>query len=407
MLPTPSLLENTLVHSVSELNQMVGLVLSDGFPALKVTGEISNFACPRSGHWYFSLKDHQAQVRCVFFQAKKRTTHTNIIDGTQVVVTARLQLYETRGEFQLNIEALEPVGDGVLQRKFEALKMRLADEGLFESANKKPLPTVVSKVGLITSPTGAAIRDILIVLQRRFPAIEVVVYPTLVQGEEAASQIIQQIQIANQHAVCQVLLLTRGGGSLEDLWPFNEEKVARAIYDSQLPIVSAIGHEIDTTIADFVADVRAPTPSAAAELVSPDQKAWQQQLTQFEERLLYAIQYCLKYYQQRLLNLKRCLRHPQQRLQTVWQQLDELERRLKRNMDYHWDAKNQQLMHLARALETLNPLATLVRGYSLIKREADGSIIQDAKQVQSGDIIIAQLAKGKITCQVQDCLLVE
>jgi exodeoxyribonuclease VII large subunit len=369
---------------------------------LKVVGEVSNFACPQSGHWYFCLKDQKAQVRCVYFQGKQRAAHLSLTDGMAVIVHARLRLYEIRGEFQLAVEYIEPVGDGVLQQKFEALKSQLAKEGLFDQAQKKPLPTIARTVGIITSPTGAAIRDILTVLKRRFPAMAVIIYPSSVQGEEAAGQISQQIAIANERAECEVLIITRGGGSLEDLWPFNEEKVARAIAASRLPTISAVGHEVDVTISDFAADVRAPTPSVAAELVSPDQTVWQQRLNQLEKNLIQIIKNHLENYKQRIMYLKRCLRHPDQHLKNAWQQLDELDRRAQYAIQHQLEAKSQKLIYLSRTLETLNPLSTLGRGYSLLKRAHDAKIIQEASQVQIGEIVNVQLSKGQLTCIVQD-----
>lgn len=405
MIPDTPSTQSVVVYAVSELNQMVACLLSDCFPLLKVVGEVSNFSCPRSGHWYFSLKDSKAQVRCVFFHGQHRAENLNLADGAQIIVHARLRLYETRGDFQLVVEAIEAVGDGVLRQKYDALKLKLSQEGLFDTNRKKPLPTFVNKLGIITSSTGAAIRDVLAILQRRFPAIEVIIYPTLVQGEAAAENIAQQIEIANIRQECQVLLVTRGGGSLEDLWCFNEEVVARAIAASQLPIISAVGHEIDITIADFVADIRAATPSAAAELVSPDQIIWKQQLEQLEKRFLRSMINCLEQYKQRIAHLQRCLRHPGQRLQNYWQLADDLERRLQQAWQKQLENKKQRLATLSRALDAVNPLATLVRGYALIKKDSDGSIIQDAEQTNIGDSITAQLAKGKLLCIVQNRII--
>ena len=262
------------IYSVSQLNQEARTLLEEAFPMVWIEGEISNFTRPASGHWYFTLKDAKAQVRCAMFALRNRWVNFKPDNGLQVLARARISLYEGRGDFQLLIEQLEQAGDGVLQRAFEALKLRLASEGLFDTHIKPTVPNFPHCIGIITSPTGAAIRDVLSVLKRRFPAIPIIIYPTAVQGKEAAAQICAAIAKANQQALCNVILLVRGGGSLEDLWSFNEETVARAICKSLIPIVAGIGHEIDVTIADFAASQRAPTPSAAAEMVSPDCNEW-------------------------------------------------------------------------------------------------------------------------------------
>ena len=263
-----------LIFSVSELNRTVSQLFETQFPLLWVEGEISNFARPASGHWYLTLKDRQAQVRCAMFRNSNLRVNFTPANGSQVLVRCRVSLFEGRGDYQLIVEHMEEAGFGALQRQFDELKQKLANEGLFSPQQKKPLPTSINHIGIVTSPTGAAINDILSVLQRRFPSIKVTIFPTAVQGEQAAAQIVQAIANANRYTLndrtCDALIVGRGGGSLEDLWPFNEEIVARAIAASTIPIVSAVGHEIDFTIADFVADLRAATPSAAAELLSPD-----------------------------------------------------------------------------------------------------------------------------------------
>jgi exodeoxyribonuclease VII large subunit len=405
MLTDSSPCKTPVTYTVYELNQMVACLLTDCFPLLKVVGEISNFVCPRSGHWYFSLKDTQAQVRCVFFQGQQRASQLNITDGMEVVVHARLRLYEVRGDFQLVIEEIEPVGDGALRQKYDALKKKLAQEGLFDAQRKKSLPAFIDKIGIITSPTGAAIRDILAVLNRRFPYVQVIIYPTLVQGAEAGEQIAKQIKKANYRKECQVLLITRGGGSLEDLWPFNEEIVARAISDSHIPTVSAVGHEIDVTISDFVADIRAATPSAAAELVSPDQAILRAQLLELKLRLTHTINAYIENYKKRIIYLKRCLRHPGQRLQNYWQQVDDLDRRLLKAIQLYINNHRQNLMHLSRALESVNPLSTLLRGYSLSKRKSDGKVLHTVEEVKVGEEVITQLATGQLICKVTDTSL--
>jgi len=266
------------VYGISELNQMVQDLLEDAFLPIWVEGEISNFASPSSGHWYFSLKDEKAQVRCALFNGRQRYKDSQPKNGMQILARAKISLYPTRGEFQLIIDQFEPAGEGALRKAFEKLKNQLATEGLFDPQHKKSLPKFPSTIGVISSDTGAALRDICIVLKHRFPAINIIVYPSLVQGRNASTQIVRQIKTANQRKECDVLILARGGGSLEDLWPFNEENVARAIFKSELPLISAIGHETDFTIADFVADIRAATPTMAAQLASPDGSEYPQQL---------------------------------------------------------------------------------------------------------------------------------
>jgi exodeoxyribonuclease VII large subunit len=260
--------------SVSELNRQVKALLEQGLAKLWVEGEISNLARPPSGHLYFSLKDESSQIRCAWFRQRQRGPTINLENGDQVLVFGRVSIYEARGDYQLIVEQLEDAGEGELRRRFEALKKKLSAEGLFDEEAKQDLPGLPGRIGVVTSPSGAAIRDIITVLNRRFPSIPVLIYPTLVQGETAATLIADAIATAVTRDECDVLIVARGGGSLEDLWSFNEEIVARAIYECPIPVVSAVGHEVDFTIADFVADVRAPTPSGAAELVVPDQAEW-------------------------------------------------------------------------------------------------------------------------------------
>lgn len=389
------------IYTISELNQMVRSLLEDAFPPLWVEGEISNFSCPSSGHWYFSLKDSGAQIRCAMFQGRNRAIGFQPENGAHVLVRGRISLYEPRGDFQLIADFMEEAGDGALRRAFELLKERLATEGLFDPAHKKPLPALPNAIGVVTSPTGAAIRDILSVLKRRFPSIPVIIYPTAVQGNQAAQQIAQAIQIANIRQECDVLIVARGGGSLEDLWSFNEENVARAIYASEIPIVSAVGHEIDFTIADFVADQRAPTPSAAAELVSPDKAEWLQQLNKLARNLIRQIDTHIERHQQTLAHLIKRLRHPGQQIQDRFQRLDDLEQRLQRAWQFQLHRKQQALANLSRALDAVSPLATLARGFSIITIEKSGDILRTAKQINVGDKITARLPKSQIFCAIE------
>ncbi|WP_316366647.1 exodeoxyribonuclease VII large subunit [Candidatus Thiodiazotropha sp. CDECU1] len=437
------------IYTVSRLVRETRSVLEGSFPLIWISGEISNLAQPASGHIYFSLKDEIAQVRCAMFRMKRQRLRFQPQNGQQIMLRARVSLYEARGEFQLIAEHMEPAGEGALRLAFEQLKQKLAAEGLFDAANKQPLPAMPQQIGIITSPSGAAIRDLLTVLKRRFPALPVVIYPVQVQGEGAAEQMVRMLQLANQRSECDLLILSRGGGSLEDLQAFNDEGLARAIHASRIPLVSGIGHEIDFTIADFVADQRAPTPSAAAELVSPDQAAWVKQLHQLRQRLALNQTRRLKYHQQQLSTLSnRLLRqHPSQRLQQRAQRFDELSQRLRQAHQLHlvtlqhrlerlrsrltrlspqqriegqrhqyqlYTERLQRAMErrlrdekarwgqLARDLHTLSPLNTLSRGYAIVSREEDGRVIHASSEVEIGDKVDARLSQGRLLCRIED-----
>lgn len=390
-----------LIYSVSELNQMVQNLLEDAFLPVWIEGEISNFASPNSGHWYFSLKDANAQVRCALFNGRQRYKDNQPKNGMQILVRAKISLYPVRGEFQLIIDQFEPAGEGALRKAFERLKTQLEAEGLFAAQYKKSLPKFPSVIGVISSETGAALRDICVVLKKRFPAIAVIVYPCLVQGKNAPAQIVQQIQVANQRQECDVLILARGGGSLEDLWPFNEECVARAIFKSKLPLISAIGHETDFTIADFVADCRAATPSMAAQLASPDSREYQQHLGKTYLRLIKTIEYLLNAYQQTLENLSKRLRHPKQRLQDSAQRCDELTQRLNLSIKNQLQTHQQKLLSLSRTLHAISPLASLARGYAIVTDAQTKKILRNSNEIKFGQEIITKLAKGELLCEVK------
>lgn len=432
------------VYSVSALNKAVRTTLEATFPLLWVEGEISNLARPASGHLYFSLKDSNAQVRCAMFRMRSRLMDFEPENGMQVLCRANIGLYEARGEYQLVIEHMEQSGDGALRRAFEALKNRLAEEGLFATEHKKQLPAFPRCVGVITSGTGAAVRDILHVLARRFPSLPVIVYPVMVQGEGAANDISKMIQLANARHECDVLIVARGGGSLEDLWAFNEEAVARAIFDSVIPTICGVGHEVDFSIADFVADVRAPTPSAAAEMVSPDRATLWAEITGIRNTLLRRMQHRLQIQNQHLFNLGKRLQHPGRRLQHIAQRMDDIEQRLQGNFRIKLQSlqqrlstqqgrllqnspahrvaryslsqqslsirlqqavqkrlgyRSQQLAGLARALDTVSPLATLGRGYSIV-RNSEGALVRSNADVNAGDSIAVQLHKGQLSATV-------
>ena len=434
------------IYSVSRLNQSVRLMLENQLGAVWLTGEISNFSQPVSGHWYLSLKDENAQVRCAMFRMKNLRVSFRPTNGMQVLVRANVSLYEPRGDYQLIIESMHLAGEGLLMQQFEALKLKLAAEGLFAQHLKKNLPHFSKAVGIITSKTGAALQDILHILQRRDPSLKIIIYPTAVQGKDAATDIAQMIELANQRQEVDVLIVGRGGGSLEDLWCFNEEMVARAIFHSHLPVISAVGHETDVTIADFVADVRAPTPSAAAELVSRNQTELLQQLQYRRQRLEIALDRLFAEKQQKLkhLSLRLHNQHPQAQLRIQQQLITQLSHRLQQTLRHHWQktAENltalsmrlyknplplrlqqyeqqlaqlkvrlnshmnltlslqqKQLAHLCGKLDSLSPLKVLARGYSITQNQQNFTI-RSMKDVNVGEQIKTRLPDGDIISQV-------
>jgi len=441
------------VYTVSRLNKEVRLLLESGLPLLWLEGEVSNFAAPASGHWYFSLKDGTAQVRCAMWRQKNSLLRFRPKEGMLVLARARVGLYEPRGEYQLLIEHLEESGEGALKREFEKLKSRLAAEGLFAAERKRPLPAVPRRIGVVTSPTGAAIHDILRVLRARFPAAGVLLYPTAVQGAAATPEIVRAIETASRRNECDVLIVARGGGSLEDLWCFNDERVARALAACRIPTVSGVGHEVDVTIVDFVADLRAPTPSAAALAVVPDRATWLETLTLFETRFGGAMRRYLRarglllgaasqrlqvshpgarlvQHAQRLDDLEQRLRlslraavlRHQQRLETLstrlWRESPRhrlealrahaatLRQRLETTFGAKLNALEQRLALAARTLDAVSPLATLGRGFAVVSRVDDGALLRDAAAAPVGTEIEARLAKGRlrarVTTQIKD-----
>lgn len=433
------------VLSVTQLNRKARQLLETHLSLLWVEGEISNFATPSSGHWYFTLKDKDAQVRCAMFRTRNNLVRFKPALGKQVVVRGRVSLYEGRGDYQLIVEHMEEAGFGVLQRAFEALKTKLHKEGLFDQEHKKPIPKLPKHIAVITSPSGAAIHDILTVLKRRFASIPVTVIPVPVQGEGAARRIERAIALANAAELFDVILLSRGGGSLEDMWPFNEEIVARAVYQSGLPLVCAVGHEVDFSIADFVADARAPTPSAAAELLSPDGREWLRGFARYELLLGQIMQRNVDQARAQVKAIAGRLRHPGERLQNRAQQLDNLEMRLHRAIKFrlhHGQARllgaagrhqrcrpletiqhhkrrvsqlahqlhlcsqqqlqqrNHKLSRLVDLLDTVSPLNTIKRGYSLVLNER-GDILRDSSHVSVGEQITTKLARGELLSRVE------
>ncbi len=396
--------ESSEIYTVSQLNREVSVLLEGSLPLLWVEGEVSNFAAPRSGHWYFSLKDATGQVRCAMFRPAARSLDFLPRDGMQVLVRARVTLYEARGDYQLIIDRIEEMGEGKLRRAFEALKNRLAAEGLFDAVHKKPLPVYPQTIGVITSPTGAAIRDILSVLARRYPCATVIIYPAMVQGEQAAATLVEALALANQRAECDILLLARGGGSLEDLWPFNEETVARAIFASHIPVISGVGHETDFTIADYVADLRAPTPSVAAEHATPNIEDLFSSLHQQQRRYVQWIHQYLSRLQQQLTwekkHLLQC--HPLRRLTEKIQQLDFYELALRRVMQMKISQYQTALQNFSARLMALDPRVLMRRGFSLVRRLTNAKIVRSVHDVALKEKIQIELNDGTLLCQVEE-----
>jgi exodeoxyribonuclease VII large subunit len=391
--------ENTPVISVSDLNRTTRQLLEEAYGSIWIQGELSNVAKPRSGHIYFSLKDEFSQVRCAFFK-NKLGLNFDPTDGLHVIAKATVSLYEPRGDYQLIISQLILAGEGALQQAFELLKKKLSQEGLFDTKHKKPLPKFPTKIGVVTSPTGAAIRDILTVLKRRYPIAEICVYPTLVQGAEAAKNIVQALTLANKHNYCEVIILARGGGSLEDLWPFNEEIVARAIFKSTIPIISGVGHEPDITIADFIADFRAATPSAAAEHAVPNLNDIQQKLSSTLKRLTYLALRFIRTNQQQVDLLSKRLQHPGQKIKAAQDRLQNLKKQLIHLMKNKLFILNNQLASTARMLHAVSPLNTLDRGYAIVKDSQSGDIITTTEQVQIGLELEVVLRHGHVVATV-------
>lgn len=442
----PKLAPQQKILTVSQLNSSVRRLLESEFSGIWLTGEISNFVRPASGHWYFSLKDDGAQIRGAMFRGNNRACRIQPQDGMQVLVRARLSLYEPRGDYQIIVEQMEPAGDGLLKQQFEQLKNQLAAQGLFAQAHKLPLPGNINRVGIITSPTGAAVKDIISVLKRRAPQLEVIIYPSAVQGQPATAQLVAMIQLAQYRNEVDVLIVGRGGGSLEDLWCFNEEAIAHAIYQCTIPIVSAVGHEIDVTISDFVADVRAATPSAAAELISPDSNALVQQIQYYHQQLTNSMSQRLAQsrHQGAMLEQQLLALHPQNVVNSHNQKVDEWQMRLNNvinrylnnanstlsqlnnrfkvaqgalniphkqsQANYLTEQLNQlmtaklaqskhQLDHQSKQLDIVSPLSTLQRGYSITVNQQQ-QVMRSVKQLNDGDIITTKLADGAVKSQV-------
>ena len=433
------------VYTVSRLNLDARAILEEAFSTVWIEGEISNLARPRSGHVYFTLKDENCQVRCAMFRMYNRTLSFAPEDGMQVLAHARVGLYAERGEFQLIVQYMEEAGAGALRRAFDALKNRLGAEGLFDAGHKRPLPVLPRCIGVVTSPTGAALRDIASVLGRRFPAVPVVIHPVPVQGAGAAEAIARAIDLACERSECDVLIVARGGGSLEDLWAFNEEVAARAMHRASIPIVTGVGHEVDFTIADLVADLRAPTPSAAAESVVPDAGEWAARYRGFEARLAATVRRALAARRDEVRMLAKRLVHPRRRLFDHSQRLDAVTMRLSRaanagvrehrgrlstlaarlarhapdrTVQAHrsrcevlrgrlsraahaaLSGRRSRASALERALGAFGPQATLERGYSILLRDDDRQVVRNASEVRTGERLYARLAHGALDLDV-------
>ena len=440
-------MDNVKIFTVSEINASIRGILESRFPFVSVAGEISNLRQPFSGHMYFTLKDDQAQIKAVLFKMQQRYMPEQPADGRHVVCRGRISVYEPRGDYQLIVDAIDFHGTGVLQLEFERLKKRLAEEGLFDEARKKTLPAMPEHITLVTSPQGAAVHDFLRVAETRCPQVNISVYPVAVQGEHAAAEIADAIAVINESLETSLIVVCRGGGSLEDLWAFNEEKVVRAIAGSHIPVVSAVGHEIDFTIADFAADLRAPTPSAAAEMVLPDSKMLKSQVNQLGNRMMRVMDSLLDRYEEKIIlhnhklgtlkqwfdhllikldhlsvDLERAARgmllqkqaqlghaghllqanNPVNQMQLRGQQLNALHRRLMMAAERKIDDCDDSLSHAAGMIDAVSPLSTLARGYSITrKNSADGTVVTDYRQVQVDSKVDVTLHRGYLECRIE------
>ena len=435
------------VISVSELNKKAKSLLEKGIPKLWIEGEISNLAKPASGHMYFSLKDEMSQIRCAWFKQRQLQNTLNIANGSKMLALGKIGLYEPRGEYQFIVEKMEIAGEGDLKRKYEDLKKKLSAEGIFSEENKSELPNLPKKIGVITSPSGAAVQDILTVLNRRFPIIPIIIFPVAVQGEQAVPQIQNALEKANFRADCDLLILARGGGSLEDLWAFNEEIVARAIFDSEIPIISAIGHETDVTISDFTADLRAPTPSGAAELAVPDQHDWIKSIDNISEKINTIItqqinsksqlsdwinkrlsqispKMTVKRQIEKSNNLKKILSSsilqnlskqdknihqlksnlnevsPRLKIHTQLSRIKELNQKITSCSDHLLEGLNNRIKLASKTLNSVSPLRTLDRGYAIARDAKTKNVIMSADTIEIENDIEVKLAKGEIKVTV-------
>ncbi|PKO46088.1 MAG: exodeoxyribonuclease VII large subunit [Betaproteobacteria bacterium HGW-Betaproteobacteria-22] len=387
--------------TVTELNRLARSVLEQNFPLFWLTGEVSNFTRAASGHWYFSLKDASAQVRCVMFKGRNSYVDFTPSEGDKIEARCTVTLYEARGDFQLTVEFVQRAGLGALFEAFEKLKKKLGAEGLFDDAIKRSIPALPEKIGIVTSPDAAALRDVLTTLKRRMPNIPVIIYPTPVQGKGAAQSIASAIHNANERAECDVLIICRGGGSIEDLWQFNEEIVARAIVSCSIPTISGVGHETDFTICDFVADKRAATPTAAAELASPTREGLINTLKQLKSQLGRSMQFILNQHGQALDYLARRLISPTQQLNRQKLQLEQVSYRLRAGMQQLLNIKQQHILRISQNLAHLNPKSVLTRGYALVQNKS-GAIVSASSQLKNGDEVTLTLGTGAAEAIIQN-----
>ena len=381
------------ILTVSELSQQIRNCLESEFPSVWIKGELSNFIAHSSGHWYFSLKDEKSQIKGVMFRGQNHKAAFLPKNGMEVLVQGQLSLYPPRGDYQILCQEIELLGSGSLQQKFETIKRKLKEEGLFDKERKKPLPLFPKHIGLITSPTGAAVRDILQVLNRRFKAVKVTLIPSLVQGEEAPASLLKSLSLS-KHLDVDVLILARGGGSIEDLWGFNEENLARAIAKHPIPVISAVGHEIDFTICDFVADLRAATPSAGAELVVQNRDELLNKLDIFKKQFIQNLKRQLYFLKEKLSSLEKSLIRPDRYLQDFSQRLDEVNSRLQKALNQTFHRTKENLNHLEKFFNSLNPKKVLQRGFSIVTTE-QGDIVYDIKELQIKDSVHINFFKGQ------------
>ena len=389
------------VFSVKEINRLVRELLEQSFPSFWISGEISNFISASSGHWYFSLKDDEAQVRCTMFKNKNMAADWTPKNGEKIEAKCFIGLYEARGEYQLNIDLIRHAGAGLLSEAFNQLKERLLKEGLFETSRKKLIPQFPKSIGVITSPTGAAIEDILTTLKRRSPHIPIFIYPSLVQGKEAPVAIVKAIETANIRMECDVLILARGGGSIEDLWAFNEEIVARAIVASKIPTITGVGHETDTTIADFVSDLRAPTPTGAAELVTSHTVELVKTIQVYKNQLNKVMAGVIRELMQKIDYLEKRLISPRQQIQRQKEQIHQYIQRINQSMKNAMILYRLKIDKLKLNFDHLNPHAVLSRGYSIITN-VDGQIVNNVNQLKLDDKIRIQLNHGQADANISD-----
>ena len=398
--------ENRRIYSITEITREIKQVLESSFPPIWIEGEISNFKRHSSGHMYLVLKDESAQIPAVMWRGHNSRLFFTPQDGMKVIAFGNLSLYEKRGAYQFEITKLQPAGIGDLQLAFEQLKQKLREEGLFNPEFKKPIPLFPENIGIVTSPTGAAIRDMVSVLSRRFPSVQIILAPVRVQGDGAAEEIAQAIKDFNEYNQIDILIIGRGGGSMEDLWPFNEEVVARAIFNSNIPIISAVGHEVDFSISDFVSDLRAPTPSAAAELAVRDRVDLSESIKNSLNRVYRTLLERIAYYQEKVNHLQNsyALRKPSDVIKQQQQRLDELIRSSEIQFQHIITSRKQEIASLEKQLLSLSPDSILKRGYSLCYKDEDGKLIKSVSEVSIDDKMKIQFYKGQLKSKVEEII---